>query len=225
MIMQYAHQKRTRYIVSLHAIIAMIILILPILSGVHAQEGDLIAPEEISGVAVYIPFNVPIVVDGDLSDWANIPVQTVERGTQTSLNPNENGSFTFSVAADERNLYVTMTMPDQNIVAGQHGTSFWNEDSLEFFVNLSGNLSATSYTDGIFQININAADIGNTDPAALTITGSGSSAAKVTGFVFKTDNGWGFEAALDITPFITSSRNLEIGFQAQAHGATEHDRD
>jgi hypothetical protein len=182
-------------------------------------------PAEIPGEVVYIPFPVAITVDGKLEDWADIPVITVERGPKPSPNPAENGSFTFSVSADTTNLYITMQMPDQNIIAGKHGTEFWNEDSMEFYINASGNLNADSYGLKMFQVNINAADIGNTDPNALTITGVFSSDAKVSGYVFKTETGWGYEAALDLTDLVEVSHGVEIGFQAQINGATVQDRD
>ncbi len=118
-----------------------------------------------------------------------------------------------------------MQMPDQNIVAGKHGTEFWNEDSMEFYINASDDLNADSYGLKIFQVNINAADIGNTDPNALTITGVFSSDARVSGFVFKTETGWGFEAALDLTDLVEVSHGTEIGFQTQINGATVQDRD
>src|SRR5690606_1676002 len=108
---------------------------------------------------------------GDLSDWAELPSQTVDTGSLLSPDPEDNGSFSFSVASDTNNFYITMQMPDKNIVAGQHGTDFWNEDSMEFYINASDDLNAAEYGRKIFQVNINAADIGNTDPNALTITG------------------------------------------------------
>ena len=118
-----------------------------------------------------------------------------------------------------------MQMADQNIIAGQHGTEFWNEDSMEFYINASGDLSATKYSTNMFQININAADIGNTDPSALTITGVFSTDVPVTGYVFKTEKGWGFEAAMAYNGLLTPQHGLEIGFQAQINGATTADRD
>ena len=110
-------------------------------------------PPEISGEVVYIPFPVAITVDGKLDDWVDVPVITVDRGPKLSTNPAENGSFTFSVSADTTNLYITMQMPDQNIIAGKHGTEFWNEDSMEFYINASGDLNADSYGLKMFQVN------------------------------------------------------------------------
>ncbi|MGB4594450.1 MAG: glycoside hydrolase family 9 protein [Anaerolineaceae bacterium] len=182
-------------------------------------------PAEISGEVIYIPFPVEITVDGDLSDWAEIPVILVDLGPMLSTDPADNGSFTFAVAADLDNLYITMQMPDKNLITGKHGTEFWNEDSMEFYVNASGNLNATAYGLKMMQVNINASDIGNTDPKALTITGVFSSDAKVSGFVFKTPEGWAFEAALALKDLVEVTHGEEIGFQAQINGASKQDRD
>lgn len=189
------------------------------------EEPSVTIPAEIPGEVVYIPFPVVITVDGNLDDWIDLPEIMVDRGPTPSTNPAENGSFTFSVAADPANIYITMQMPDQNIIAGKHGTEFWNEDSMEFYINASDDLNATSYGLKIFQVNINAADIGNTDPNALTITGVFSSDAKVSGYVFKTETGWGFEAALALADLVDVTHGKEIGFQAQINGASVQDRD
>lgn len=182
-------------------------------------------PAEIPGEVVYVAFPVPITVDGKLEDWKKIPSVTVKKGSSLSSIAGENDSFTYSLAADEKNLYVSMQMADINIVAGQHGAEFWNEDSMEIFLNASGNLQSTKYIPKIYQVNINAADIGNTDPTALTITGVFSTDAKVTGYVIKTETGWGFEGAFDLTDMIIPSHGAEIGFQTQINGATTKDRD
>ena len=214
-------------ILSLSCILGILVLILSACGQVtpEVEEPATTIPAEIPGEVVYIPFPVAITVDGKLDDWIDLPAITVDRGPTPSTNPAENGSFTFSVAADPANLYITMQMPDQNIIAGKHGTEFWNEDSMEFYINASDDLNATSYGLKIFQVNINAADIGNTDPNALTITGVFSSDAKVSGYVFKTETGWGFEAALALADLVEVTHGKEIGFQAQINGASVQDRD
>ena len=189
------------------------------------QGSSMTVPAEITGEVIYIPFPVKITVDGDLSDWAGLPSYFVDRGPMLSTDPAEDGSFTFSVAADKNNFYITMQMPDRNIIAGQHGAEFWNEDSMEFYINASGNLNAETYGPKIFQININAGNIGNTDPKALTITGVNSVDAVVNGYVFKTENGWGFEASVSLKDVVRPAHGLEIGFQAQINGASIQDRD
>jgi len=182
-------------------------------------------PPQIPGEVVYIPFPVTITIDGNLADWDRIPSYLVNTGSAPSSDPTENGTFTYAVAADAENFYITMQMPDKNIVAGQHGVEFWNEDSMEFYINASGDLGSTKYKTGMFQVNINAADIGNTDPAALTITGVFSTDVPVKGFVFKTADGWGFEASVPLTGLLVPAHGKEIGFQAQINGASTKDRD
>jgi len=117
-----------------------------------------------------------------------------------------------------------MTMPDKTIVAGQHGRDFWNEDSLEFFVNLTGDFWPRGYADGMHQVNINAADIGNADPSAITVTGVRSATLPVQAIVFATEDGWGFEAAVSLGDWLTPAHGADIGFQAQANGAAIADR-
>ncbi|MDO9086916.1 MAG: glycoside hydrolase family 9 protein [Anaerolineaceae bacterium] len=182
-------------------------------------------PADIPGEVLYIPFPFEIEVNGELSDWDDLPFYYVDNGPSPSPDPAENGSFRFSVAADLENFYITMQMPDKNIVAGKHGVEFWNEDSMEFYINASGDLSASSYKTNIFQININAADIGNSDPERLTITGVFSTGIPVKGFVFKTDEGWGFEASVPLEGIVKPTHGQEIGFQSQINGATTLDRD
>ena len=193
---------------------------------VSAQvDREWLAPPQVDGQAVYIPFPVEITLDGDLGEWDQIQPITVTRGPATSSNPAENGSFTFQVAADMDSLYIAMTMPDKTIITGQHETNTWNEDSLEFFVNASAELFPSGYTDGIFQARIIPGDIGNTDPAALVITGIQTSATAITGYVFETDEGWGLEAAVALEPLgLTPEHGLEFGFQTQANGAATQDR-
>jgi hypothetical protein len=77
-----------------------------VVAPLAAQE--FIAPPEVVGEAVYIPFPVTITVDGELDDWANIAHTIVDRGPMTSSDPQENGSFSFAVAADDENFYLTL---------------------------------------------------------------------------------------------------------------------
>src|SRR3954447_10400858 len=97
-------------------------LLLTLGAAVQAQDKPL-APPEVDGETVYVPFPVNIKLDGDLSDWANVPRQTVTSGTMLSNDPANNGSFSFAVAASADRLYVSMTSVDANIVTGKHGTN------------------------------------------------------------------------------------------------------
>ena len=215
--------KHLRFVSSLIAAALLAGLILGASQPARAQSGALLAPPEVPGETVYVPFPVKIKLDGKLDDWQNIPVQVVKTGPYTSAVPGEDGPLSFSVAADNENFYLTMSIPDKNIITGQHEKNFWNEDSLEFYLNTTTDLNAASYGEGIIQVNINPGDIGNTDPAKLTLNGQNAEKAQVNAFVFKTAGGWGFEAALPLNT--KPAHGLEIGFQAQANGASQKDRD
>ncbi|HNY18378.1 MAG TPA: sugar-binding protein [Treponemataceae bacterium] len=193
------------------------------LPGIDETQ-DLIAPPEEPGTVVYIPYPVQISIDGDVSDWATVPAQKVSTGPSKSPNSQQTPYFDFSVAADETHLYFRMHVVDSKIIAKKHGKDFWNEDSLEFFFNLSGDLTAKKYRRGIAQITITPGDIGKNPGSNLTISGIGSEAVKVTGAVFTTADGWGFEAAVPLDS-VRPEQGLAIGVQAQANGATRSDRD
>jgi endoglucanase len=199
------------------------------IGGTHAANAvDLLAPAQVPGVAVYIPYDVGIKVDGKLDDWARVPVQSVDYGPLTSNDFLEDGEFHFQVAADETNLYLAATTNDKSIIAGQHGGNYWNEDSMEFYLNTSGDLNAHSYGDHIWQVNINAADIGKTNPDGLTLTGVNSEKIHVHGYVFKTTlpyPGWGFEISVPMSNLgIKPEADKEIGFSMQLNGASVLDR-
>jgi beta-glucosidase len=178
-------------------------------------------PQEV----MFIPFPVPIALDGDLGDWNGVPFAIVDTGPRVSGDPAENGHFQFAWAADDAHLFLYMVMPDATIVTGQHGTDFWNEDSLEFYLNFTDDLLRRGYGDGVFQVNVNPTNLGNTDPADVVITGVNAGRAGVRAFVFETADGWGFEAAVPIPAGVDLRHGLEIGLQAHANGSSGGSRD
>jgi endoglucanase len=184
-----------------------------------------LAPAEIKGAAVYVPYPVAIAIDGKLDDWKGIPLQTVERGPMTSKDPAKNGAFSFAVAADEANFYILMLAKDKSILAGTHGTDTWNEDSMEFYLNLSGRLGVRKYLRDVVQYRITPTDVGNEDLSKLNVSGSNAALYPLKAKVFKTEDGWGFEGAVQLPPKMAPAHGREIGFQAQLNGASEKDRD
>lgn len=205
-------------------VLLALVIMLALTIGVSAQD-ETLAPPGIAGEVIYVPFPVEIKLDGDLADWSGVPFVEVTKGSLLSSIPGENDQFTFAVAADSENIYIAMTMADQNIVTNQHGTETWNEDSLEFFFNFSNDINARAFDIGIYQIRIIPADIGNEDLNSLSIGGVFSTDIPVTGLVFATEDGWGFEAAVPIPDEFSLEHGTEVGFQAQANGATESSRD
>jgi beta-glucosidase len=192
------------------------------ITDTNIPKKDALAPTEVQGKAVYIPFPVKIALDGKLDDWAGVPMTKVDRGPYISTADGESGYFNFALAADDTNLYILMLRPDKKIITGQHGGDYWNEDSLEFYINTSSDLNAKNYGDGIYQINIKPLDIGK--PAGTpTLTGVNADKANVKAIVFKTADGYGFEASVPLPK--APEHGFVIGFQAQANGATSLDRD
>jgi|GEM_PF-218826 len=205
----------------LPAILAILICALP----VFAQDKGTIAPDQIPGSVVYIPYPVAIELDGKLDDWKGIPVQKVDKGPSIGPDKKQNQSVDFAVAADEKNLYVYMRSVDSNIIAGKHGADFWNEDSMEFYVNFSKNLNTRSYSSGVMQVTINATNIGKTKADKLSLSGTNGAGSKATGHVFKTADGWAFETALPLPKGFKVDHGVNIGFQVHANGASAKDRD
>jgi len=182
------------------------------------------APDAVPGEVVYIPFPVKIDLDGAFGDWAGIPLQKVETGPKKSPNSKQNRVFEFAVASDETNIFVYMKSVDAKIIAGKHSKDTWNEDSMEFYFNFTGDFATKAYKPGIMQINISPTNIGKKGGDAITVYGTNSDTVKVNAAVVKTDDGWAFEAAVPISG-IKAAHGETIGFQAQANGATEKDRD
>lgn len=191
---------------------------------IAAQSKGTIAPDQIPGAVVYVPFPVKIALDGNLSDWKGIPVQRVTSGPAIGPDKKQNQWFDFSVASDGAELFVLMKTQDSNIIAGMHGADFWNEDSMEFYVNLTKALTANAYTPGIMQVTINATNIGKKAKDALSLSGTNSEQSKARAHVFKTADGWAFEAAIPLPKGLVA-HGTNIGFQAHANGASVQDRD
>jgi len=193
------------------------------MTGLGAQAS--LAPAEIPGVAIYIPFPVTISLDGRLDDWKGVPTQTVDRGPTPSKDPAENGSFSFAAAADADNIYVLMLAKDKTIITNMHKADTWNEDSLEFYLNLGSNLGSKQYTKDIVQYRVIPGDIGNEDLEKINVQGSNFALYPLKAKMFKTEDGWGFEAAVAIGQKAAPEHGMEIGFQAQMNGASVKDRD
>jgi len=196
-------------------------------SIVAAESGLAGVPAGKPGELAYIPYPVKISVDGKTDDWAGVPQYTVTSGPYTSLDPADNGSFAWAICADLKNIYIRMEMPDKKIIAGRHGQNFWNEDSFEFYFNLSGDLDAVAYGPGIVQANVNATNIGKDDPMGLSLTGVRfmEEGYDVSGYAFKTETGWGVELAVKLDNNIVPYHGFTVGMQFQANGATMKDRD
>ncbi len=203
-------------------------------SGAGAIEaGDLnMVPPPIDAEVIYLPWSaagdpssVNITIDGDLADWEAIPSFLTTTGPTPSPDPATNGELRWSVVAQASKLYVSATITDDSIIAGRHEDGYWNEDSIEVYLNATDDLDTATYTPGIGQVRFSAVDIGNTDPSALTLSGTNVDTFVVEGLVFATADGWGLEGVIDFSEWIEPTHGLSLGFQIHANGASTLDRD
>ncbi len=189
-----------------------------------AEPAVALAPDGVYGETYNAPFPVSITLDGSFSDWAGVPRVTVPQNADLS---STNPSVTFAAAADDQNLYFFASVVDDNIISGEHDADYWNEDSVEFYVNATGDLTLTSYKAGVAQITIPAMDVDLPADQAV-ISGMQSASANATVAGSHTANGYAVEVAVplhtdvwDITP----ADGGEIGFQVHLNGASTADRD
>lgn len=185
-----------------------------------------LSPDSAEGLAYYAPFPVAITLDGDDADWANIPRVTVDSGPQVP--ENNDTSFEFAAAANDTYLYLLADVTDSVIVSGIYDPAdgWYREDSVELYINATGDLSRIGYDTGVAQIGILAANIGNTGDAI--IGGSNSADSQIQVVAVETETGYRIEAAV---PLVTDAWNITpehlgvIGFQAHLNSTSADDRD
>ena len=169
----------------------------------------------------YAAFPRTITLDGRLEDWAGVPTVTVSDGLKPNGLPDDNGQVTFAATADMQNLYFMALVPDKNIVRDT-GRDAWQEDSLEFYLNASGNLNAAQFGRGIAQITVSASSIGTPAPSSK-ISGIGGAALGARAMVFKTNAGYAMEVAVPLRNTawqITPAHGLTLGFETQLNGSS-----
>jgi GH35 family endo-1,4-beta-xylanase len=189
-------------------------------------DPDQLAPDSVPGQVYYAAFPATITLDGETDDWANIPRVTVDNGPML---PSDNDtSLTFAVAADETNLYFLADVKDSKLAYGTHdpASEWYQEDSVEFYLNTTGDLKLTSYEPGVAQIGILAANI--TKPDAPLIGGGNSADSDVKVTAVETADGYRIEAAVPLTTKVWSIEPKHLGvlgFQVHLNGASADTRD
>ncbi len=202
------------------------ILGLAVLFGTAAGAGAQTNPESIPGEVLLVPMHdEQIVVDGQLDDWANqLEVVTVS-GPLPSTDPATTGELRWRLRADEGALYFAATITDAVISAGVTPDEPWNEDSIELYLNLSGEFQRTTFTERVYQLRLSAIDLGVTDTEALTLTGIGLGELEISGLVFPTADGWGVEARVGLDGLPELRDGSVFGVQVQANGSSGAGRD
>ncbi len=182
-----------------------------------------LAPQGTPRESYYAPFPLSITLDGKLDDWERVPRVVIP---ETAQEVEGATSVSFAAAADQSFLYFLGEVTDPVIISGEHGTDYWNEDSLEFYVNATGNLSLTSYTAGVSQITIPPVNIGKA-PDEILLGGVQHEAAQARAKVVRTDGGYVVEAAVPLETDvwrIKPEHGGVLGFQVHLNGASTSSR-
>ena len=186
-----------------------------------AVAGDLLVPEGEANETYYAAYPVTITLDGDPSDWAGVPrvLLADDPGAETTME--------FAVVADDNKIYMLADVQDSHIVSGEHGTNFWNEDSVEFYFNATNNLALTSYVPGVSQINIPPLNIGQ-EPDEVVFGGLLFDLEGMEAKVVETDKGYLVEASVPLESNVWSidpSHGRVLGFQSHLNGTSAMNRD
>ncbi|GAB4515229.1 MAG: hypothetical protein OHK0046_18400 [Anaerolineae bacterium] len=197
----------------------MAVLLAAVSFAVTAQ-GATLAPEGTSGETYYAPFPVNITLDGEFNDWNGVPQVYMGQGVGRP-------AMSFAAAADAEFLYLWGDIIDTNIITGQHGENYWNEDSVEFYLNGTGDFTRSSYTDGIAQLTLPPLNIGAA-PEDVVIAGVRGATLEAQVVTVQTDTGWAVEVAVPLESAvwsITPEHEGEMGLQVHLNAAAELNRD
>ena len=187
------------------------------------SETALIAPEGVDGEVYYAPFPVSITLDGELDDWEGVPTVLIPETAEVVQGA---ASVRFAAAAGGEYIYLMGDVTDSNIISGEHGQDYWNEDSLEFYINGTGDLQLPSYVDGVAQITIPPLNIGRS-PQEAVVGGVQGETAEAEVFVVETDTGYRVEMAVPLKNRVWNipmEHGSTIGFQVHLNGASENNR-
>lgn len=212
--LQGENMKRLPRLTSLLLLLAAIIFIFPSTSA----QGSL-APDGVAGLYYFAPFPVTIELDGELDDWAGVPTVSVPFGAT------EGPAMTFGATADADNLYMFGDVLDDNIISGEHDVNYWNEDSIEFYINATGDFLLTGYTDGVVQMTFPPINATSDEPI---ISGVRGSEAGATFEMVITETGYRVEVAVPLRNdiwTISPAHGGVIGFQVHVNSASESNRD
>ncbi len=190
---------------------------------VETDAETMLAPAGAPGETYLAPFPVTITLDGDLSDWQGVPKVLIP---ETAAQVRGSTAVSFAAAADDEYLYLMADVADAKIITGQHGENYWNEDSVEFYINATGDLGLTSYRDGVAQITVPPLNAGKPlDEIMLGGVNGASADAQVQ--VANTDTGYAVEMAIPLKNNVWNIQREHgnvIGFQVHLNSASEQDR-
>ena len=186
---------------------------------VAETEPQYLVPEGDPNETYIAPFPVDINLDGALRDWEGVPMVSMGNPDSTEI--------TFAVASDGNHIYFMADVIDPVIVSGEHGDQYWNEDSIEFYINGTGDLSLAGYTDGVAQITIPPLNIGKRGEDVI-LGGVQAETTDADVIVTETEQGYAVELSVPVEndvwdiPII---HNQSIGFNVHLNGTNSGSRE
>lgn len=191
---------------------------------VSEESGALLVPQGEFREVYYAPVALTMSLDGDLADWEGVPMVKIPDPPSEVIG--RDTALTFAAAADETYLYLMANVFDRTIVSGEHGEDYWNEDSVEFYINGTGDLTLTQYRDGVAQINVPPLNMGRS-AEEMIFSGIQNETTGVQGIVVEVENGYVVELAVPLQNdvwSINAAHGEVIGFQAHLNGSGGGDR-
>ncbi len=183
-----------------------------------------LAPPGTPNESYYAPFPLAVTLDGNADEWGNVP-----RVVMPEAGPEIAGStyVSFAAAADDTHLYLLAEVNDPVIVTGKHGSDFWNEDSLEFYINATGDLELKAYEDAVAQITVPPLNAGKA-PEEVVLGGVNHENAEAQVAVTLTENGYTVEVAVPLHNAVWDIQPVHggvLGFQVHLNGSNKSNRD
>ena len=158
------------------------------------------------------PFPVTISLDGDLSEWEGVPLVSMGNPDSTEI--------MFAAASDGDFIYFMANVIDRAIISGEHGDQYWNEDSVEFYLNATGDFSLSGYIDGVAQITIPPINIGKSFEEII-FSGINVDATGARAVVVETEQGYAVELSVPASNNfwdIPVIHNNALGFNVHLNG-------
>jgi beta-glucosidase len=180
---------------------------------------EYLVPEGDSQENYIAPFPVAISLDGDLGDWEGVPLVSMGNPDSTEI--------TFAVASDGDFIYFMADVIDRAIISGEHGDQYWNEDSVEFYLNGTGDLTLTGYIDGVTQITIPPLNIGNSFEEFI-FSGVNFDTTGARAIVVETEQGYAVELSVPASNGVWDVpvvHNYSVGFNVHLNGSNSGGRD
>lgn len=124
------------------------------------------------------PVSVPITIDGDLAEWADIPCAVVDQADQITFGDPAGWSGADDLSGhvcyawDADNLYVAFAVTDDIIVQGYAGTDLWRGDHVElwFDTQLQLDFDSAVNSDDDFQIGVSPGSSDEVPPSLIVWT-------------------------------------------------------